>query len=132
MRISIIGSGYVGLVSGACLADRGHTVVCVDVDNRKVNAINAGKAPIHEAGLTELLERNVGTRLSATTDLAAAVRESEITFIAVGTPAVDGRIDLRYVEQAAAEVGRTLRTKKSYHTLVVKSTVIPGTTDGTV
>jgi UDPglucose 6-dehydrogenase len=132
MKISIIGSGYVGLVSGACLSDRGHEVICVDNDERKVRMIESGEAPIHEAGLSELLRRNVGSRLSASTNLAAAVAASEITFIAVGTPAVDGHIDLRYVEQAAAEIGRALRDKKSYHTLVVKSTVIPGTTDGVV
>lgn len=132
MNISIVGTGYVGLVSGACLADRGHTVVCVDMDQRKVDIINSGQAPIHELGLPELLQRHVGKRLSATMDLAAAVANSEITFIAVGTPAVDGHIDLKYVEQAAADVGRALRNKSSYHTLVVKSTVIPGTTDGVV
>lgn len=132
MRISIIGSGYVGLVSGACLADRGHEVVCVDNDERKVRMIESGEAPIHESGLSSLLRGNVGSRLSATTDLSKAVAESEVTFIAVGTPAVDGRIDLKYVEAAAADVGRALRAKKSYHTLVVKSTVIPGTTDGLV
>ena len=129
MNISIIGTGYVGLVSGACLADRGHDVVCVDIDKRKVDSINSGQAPIHELGLPELLKRNVGKRLSATTDLATAVAGSEITFIAVGTPAADGHIDLRFVEQAATEIGRALRDKNSYHTLVVKSTVIPGTTD---
>jgi UDPglucose 6-dehydrogenase len=132
MNISIIGTGYVGLVSGACLADRGHNVVCVDIDKRKVDSINSGQAPIHELGLPELLKRNVGSRLSATMDLAAAVAGSDITFIAVGTPAVDGHIDLRFVEQAAAEIGRALRDKKNYHTLVVKSTVIPGSTDGVV
>jgi UDPglucose 6-dehydrogenase len=132
MKISIIGSGYVGLVSGACLADRGHEVVCVDNDASKVARINSAEAPIHEAGLPELLRRNVGKRLSATSDLPAAVAASEITFIAVGTPAVDGHIDLRYVEQAASQVGKVLRGKGSFHTLVVKSTVIPGTTDGVV
>jgi len=104
----------------------------VDIEKRKVDAINSGQAPIHELGLPELLKRNVGTRLSATTDLAAAVARSEITFIAVGTPAIDGHIDLRFVEQAAAEIGRALRNKQRYHTLVVKSTVIPGSTDGVV
>jgi UDPglucose 6-dehydrogenase/GDP-mannose 6-dehydrogenase len=132
MRISIIGSGYVGLVSGACLADRGHEVVCVDNDERKVRMIERGDAPIHEAGLAALLRGNVGSRLFATTDLGKAVAESEVTFIAVGTPDVDGHIDLKYVEAAAADVGRALRAKKAYHTLVVKSTVIPGTTDGLV
>jgi len=132
MNLSIVGTGYVGLVTGVCLAERGHNVVCIDVDRSKVDMINAGKAPIHEAGLPELLSRNIGRRLTATTDLARAVHDSEVTFIAVGTPAVDGRIDLRYVEAAAAEVGQALRDKGSYHALVVKSTVIPGTTDTVV
>ena len=95
MKVSIVGTGYVGLVTGACLAERGHDVVCVDVDRSKVDAINARRAPIHEAGLPELLQRHVGTRLRATSDLAAAVAASELTFIAVGTPAAEGRIDLR-------------------------------------
>jgi UDPglucose 6-dehydrogenase/GDP-mannose 6-dehydrogenase len=132
MNLSIVGTGYVGLVTGVCLAERGHNVTCIDVDRNKVDMINAGRAPIHEAGLPELLGKNIGRRLTATTDLARAVQESEVTFIAVGTPATDGRIDLHYVEAAAAEVGRALREKRSYHALVVKSTVIPGTTDGAV
>jgi UDPglucose 6-dehydrogenase/GDP-mannose 6-dehydrogenase len=132
MRVSIIGTGYVGLVTGACLADIGHDVTCVDVEPAKVDAINAGKAPIHEPGLPELLGRTVGRSLRATTDLAGAVRNSEITFIAVGTPAADGRIDLQYVGRAAEQIGAALRAKPGRHTVVVKSTVIPGTTDGLV
>lgn len=132
MKISIVGTGYVGLVTGACFADQGHDVTCIDVDPSKVDAINAGKAPIHEAGLPEMLARNVGTRLRATLDLKQAVRDSEITFIAVGTPAIDGHIDLRFIEQAATDIGHALREKSGYHSLVVKSTVIPGTTDGVV
>jgi UDPglucose 6-dehydrogenase/GDP-mannose 6-dehydrogenase len=102
------------------------------VDATKVDSINAGRAPIHEQGLTALLERNVGRRLRATTELAGTVAASDITFIAVGTPAADGQIDLRFVEQAATEVGVALRTTSNYHVVVVKSTVIPGTTDGVV
>jgi UDPglucose 6-dehydrogenase len=132
MKVSIIGTGYVGLVTGACLASHGHDVVCVDIDRSKVDAINSGKAPIHEDGLPELLHRVVGTKLRATTDLAAAVAGSEITFIAVGTPAADGRIDLRYVTGAAEEIGRALARKSVFHTVAVKSTVVPGTTDGPV
>jgi UDPglucose 6-dehydrogenase/GDP-mannose 6-dehydrogenase len=132
MRISIVGTGYVGLVTGTCLAEHGHDVTCIDVDRIKVDAINAGRAPIHEDGLPQLLERNVGKRLRATTDLAAAVRDSEITFIAVGTPASEGRIDLAFVTAASEEIGAALRNKTTYHTVVVKSTVIPGTTDGAV
>lgn len=132
MRISIIGTGYVGIVTGACLADRGHRVVCVDVDASKVARINCGEPPIHEPGLPELLARVVGKNLTATTDLAAAVADSEVTFIAVGTPAAQGRIDLSYVERAAAEIGAALRSKSAYHVVVVKSTVVPGTTSGVV
>jgi UDPglucose 6-dehydrogenase/GDP-mannose 6-dehydrogenase len=132
MRVSIIGTGYVGLVTGACLADVGHDVTCVDVEPAKVDAINAGRAPIHEPGLPELLARTVGRSLRAVTDLAAAVRDSDITFIAVGTPAAEGRIDLRYVGRAAEQIGAALRAKPGRHTVVVKSTVIPGTTDGLV
>jgi UDPglucose 6-dehydrogenase len=132
MKVSIVGTGYVGLVSGACLAELGHQVVCIDVDQRKVDMINAAQAPIHEEGLPALMQRHVGVNLRAVTDLKKAVTESEITFIAVGTPAADGKIDLRHVERAAEEIGLALKEQKRYHTVVVKSTVIPGTTDGSV
>lgn len=132
MRISIVGTGYVGLVTGACFAEKGHEVVCVDVDPARVAALERGEAPIFEAGLPELLARHVGKRLSATTDLAAAVRGTELTLIAVGTP-FDGReIDLRFVLTAARQIGEALREKAAYHVVVVKSTVVPGTTDGRV
>jgi UDPglucose 6-dehydrogenase/GDP-mannose 6-dehydrogenase len=94
--------------------------------------INNARAPIHEENLPELLERNVGKRLRASADLHGAVGASDITFIAVGTPAVDGRIGLQYIERAAVEIGQALRAKRDYHTVVVKSTVIPGTTDTVV
>ena len=132
MKISVVGAGYVGLVTGACLAERGHDVICVDVDPRKVEMINSAQAPIHETGLPELLQRNSGRRLRASTDLAAAVATTDLTFIAVGTPAVDGKIDLKHIEIAASEIGAALRDKAGYHTVVVKSTVIPGTTVGLV
>jgi UDPglucose 6-dehydrogenase len=132
MRISIIGTGYVGLVSGVCMAEHGHDVICVDVDPNKIAAISAGRPPIHEDGLPEMLVRNAGRRLTATTDLRSAVLATDVTFIAVGTPAAEGNIDLKYVEGAAREIGATLRDKPAYHTVVVKSTVVPGTTDGVV
>lgn len=132
MKVSIIGTGYVGLVTGACLSESGHDVICVDIDPRKVEMINSAEAPIYEKGLPELLRRNSGRRLSATTDLAAAVAETDITFIAVGTPASGGKIDLKYVEAAASEIGAALGDKQSYSTVIVKSTVIPGTTLGVV
>jgi UDPglucose 6-dehydrogenase/GDP-mannose 6-dehydrogenase len=106
--------------------------VCVDVDPVKVNSINSAQAPIHEIGLPELLKKNVGTRLSATANLQDAVLNSEITLIAVGTPAVNGRIGLHFIERAAAEIGAALKLKTGYHVVVVKSTVVPGTTDTVV
>jgi UDPglucose 6-dehydrogenase len=132
MKVSIVGTGYVGLVSGACLADQGHNVVCIDVDQRKVDMINSAQAPIHEEGLPMLMQRHVGKTLRATNNLPQAIADSEITFIAVGTPAAEGKIDLQFVERAASEVGAAIKGKSQYHTVVVKSTVIPGTTSGTV
>ena len=132
MRISVIGTGYVGIVSGACFSEIGHDCVCVDVDQAKVDRINRGEAPIHENGLDELLQRHVGKRLSATTDLRAAVLDSEITFIAVGTPFDGQRIDLSYVREVARQIGTVLRDKPAFHVVVVKSTVVPGTTDDVV
>jgi UDPglucose 6-dehydrogenase len=132
MRISVVGTGYVGLVSGACFAELGHDCTCVDVDAAKVARINRGEAPIVEPGLDELLARHVGKRLHATTDLAAAVLASEITFIAVGTPFDGQRIDLTFVREAARQIGAALRDKAGYHVVVVKSTVVPGTTDEVV
>lgn len=132
MDIAVIGTGYVGLVSGACLADRGHRVVCVDVDPDKVRAINEGVAPIHEAGLEALLARTVGAPLQATTDLAGAVTGAEVTLICVGTPSRDGDIDLTQIVRSAEQVGAALRGRSGYHVVAVKSTVIPGTTDDVV
>lgn len=132
MNISIIGTGYVGLVSGVCLAAKGHNVSCVDNVASKVAAINNGKAPIHEEGLGAMLAETVGDRLHATEDLASAVLSSDLTFIAVGTPFDGTRIDLSYIEAVSRQIGQALRDKSSYHVVVVKSTVIPGTTDGLV
>lgn len=132
MRISIIGTGYVGIVSGACLAEKGHHVVCVDNNSEKVNEINAGKTPIFEAGLDELLSKHIGKKLIATNDLPTAVAESEITLIAVGTPFDGKNIDLRFIQAVSEEIGNALKTKDDYHVVVVKSTVIPGTTDSLV
>lgn len=132
MKVSVIGTGYVGLVSGACLAHLGHSVVCVDVDPRKVDMITNRNPPIYEKGLQELLDANVPARLTATTDLRKAVLESDLSLIAVGTP-FDGQfIDLKYIRQVAQEIGEALRDKPSYHMVVVKSTVVPGTTTDVV
>jgi len=132
MDISVVGTGYVELVSGVCLAEKGHRVICVDLDEDKVAKINAGQSPIHEDGLDELLQGNIGSRLTATTDLADAVAKTRLTIIAVGTPFDGSAIDTSYIEAASTEIGTALRDKKDFHTVVVKSTVVPGTTDNVV
>jgi UDPglucose 6-dehydrogenase len=132
MNVAIVGSGYVGLVTGACLAEKGHRVVCIDIDAAKVEAINAGQCPIFEQGLPEIIARHAGRTLTATTDLARAVRDSELTLIAAPTPFDGERIDLTYVRQIAREIGAALRGHPAYHVVVVKSTVVPRTTDDVV
>jgi UDPglucose 6-dehydrogenase/GDP-mannose 6-dehydrogenase len=132
MKISVIGTGYVGLVSGVCLAHMGHRVTCVDVDVAKVDMINAGRPPIYEKGLEELLKRHCGDRLTATTDLDAAVAATELSLIAVGTPFDGEAIDLRYIRAAAEQIGAALKKKPDYHVVVVKSTVVPGTSEEVV
>lgn len=134
MRVTIVGTGYVGLVTGACLAHVGHDVTCVDVVPERVSMIDRGEAPFFEPGLAELLAQGRESgRLRATTLLAEAVDGSELTMLAVGTPsAPDGRIDLDAVTTAAAAVGRCLGGRAGRHTVVVKSTVVPGTTQSLV
>lgn len=132
MKVSVIGTGYVGLVSGVCLAQKGHQVICVDIDPQKVDKINHGIAPIYEAGLEELLNNNIGTNLQATTNLRQAVLDTQLSLIAVGTPFDGQEIDLRYVKQVAQQIGEVLKDKSAYHLVVVKSTVVPGTTDEVV
>ncbi|WP_438728123.1 UDP-glucose dehydrogenase family protein [Parasphingorhabdus sp. DH2-15] len=129
MKIAMIGSGYVGLVSGACFSDFGHDVVCVDKDAAKIDGLRAGKMPIYEPGLDALVTSNADAgRLSFTTDLASAVADADAIFIAVGTPSRrgDGHADLQYVYAAAREIGENL--KKSA-VVVNKSTVPVGTGD---
>lgn len=127
MRIAMIGTGYVGLVSGVCFSDFGHEVTCVDKDPGKIARLQAGEVPIYEPGLEALMARNVGAgRLSFTTDLKAAVAGAEAVFIAVGTPTRrgDGHADLTYVMAAAAEIAQALT---GYAVVVTKSTVPVGT-----
>ncbi|MBU6367225.1 MAG: UDP-glucose/GDP-mannose dehydrogenase family protein [Gemmatimonadetes bacterium] len=127
MRIAMIGTGYVGLVSGACFAEFGPEVTCVDVDAEKVARLTRGEIPIFEPGLDALVARGVQAgRLRFTTDLAAAVREADVVFIAVGTPSRrgDGHADLRYVDAAAVQVAKALQ---GYTVVVTKSTVPVGT-----
>ncbi len=129
MKVSVVGAGYVGLVTGICLAELGHQVVCADVDKEKVAKINKANPPIHEIGLGDLLKKNVPTRLRATTDLRQAVAETDITLIAVGTPFDGNQIDLGYVKEASRQIGEAIKDRSGYHLVVVKSTVVPGTTD---
>src|SRR5471032_2898520 len=126
MKIAVVGSGYVGLVLGACLAENGNTVACVDKDESKVASLKAGKMPIYEPGLEEMVVRNQHEdRLAFTTDLPSAVRASEIVFIAVGTPqGEDGAADLQHVLAVATSIGQAL---EKYTVIVDKSTVPVGT-----
>jgi UDPglucose 6-dehydrogenase/GDP-mannose 6-dehydrogenase len=128
MKIVVVGTGYVGLVSGVCFAEVGHTVTCVDVDAVKVASINRGIPPIHEEGLQGLLERQVlQKQLSATTNLCEAMVDADVSIIAVGTPFDGTNIDLAQIEAAASQIGACL-PRNRYHVVCVKSTVVPGTT----
>ncbi len=127
MRVAMIGSGYVGLVSGACFSEFGIEVICVDKDADKIARLQGGEVPIYEPGLDELLERSVADeRLRFSTDLPAAVAGADAVFIAVGTPSRrgDGHADLAYVHQAAREIAAALN---GYTVIVTKSTVPVGT-----
>ena len=128
MKIAVVGTGYVGLVVGVCLAENGNSVVCVDNDEKKVEALRRGEIPIYEPGLAEMIPRNVAEeRLRFTTDLGTAVQQSEILFIAVGTPQdEDGSADLRHVLAVADGIGRHMN---GYKVIVNKSTVPVGTTE---
>ena len=128
MKITVIGAGYVGLVSGACLAEMGNHVVCLDVDPRKIDVLNSGGIPIHEPGLQQVVQRNVAAgRLRFTTDVSVAVAHGNLQFIAVGTPPdEDGSADLQYVLNAARNIGRLMT---DYKLVIDKSTVPVGTAD---
>lgn len=132
MRVSIIGSGYVGLVTSACLAEKGHQVICVDVNQEKVDRINRAIPPIHEDGLADLLKKHANKNLCATTDLLDAILTTELTLIAVGTPFDGEKIDLTFIKTVSRQIGVALKMKRGYHLVVVKSTVVPGTTDEVV
>jgi len=132
MIISVVGSGYVGLVSGVCLAEKGHNVICVDNNFDKIQNINQGISPIHEEGLDKLLKKHIGKNLIATDDLSSAINKSDISIIAVGTPFDGNEIDLRYVKEVSKQIGLCLKFKENFHVVIVKSTVVPGTTDNVV
>jgi UDPglucose 6-dehydrogenase len=130
MKICVIGAGYVGLITAAGFAEKGHDVVCVDIDRDKVDMINSRQPPIYEKGLQEILDHVIPSRLRASVDLESSVLGSDVTFICVGTPSDrDGSINLKYVKSVSEEIGAVLRRKKKYHVVVVKSTIIPGSTE---
>jgi len=130
VRIAVVGTGYVGLTTGVCLASLGHEVRAVDVLADRVAGISAGQAPFHEPGLAEMLGKALSAgHLRATTELAEAVAASEVTFITVGTPQAEEGIDLSQVGEAARQIGAGLRCAPGYRVVAVKSTVVPGTTD---
>ncbi len=130
-KISIFGLGYVGAVSVACLADSGHHIIGVDVNPTKVDMIKRGHSPIIEEGLDQLLKQGVGSgRIRATADQFAAVQESDISFICVGTPSNhNGSLNLNYVRNVCKAIGKALATKTAYHAVVARSTMLPGSTE---
>ena len=134
MRVSVFGLGYVGSVSAAAFAADGHDVVGVDVNAGKVQAINEGRSPIVEPGLDDLLQRGAAERrLRATTDTGEAVHATDLSLICVGTPSrKNGSLDLTYLERVCEQIGEALAGKDDYHVVVVRSTVLPGTTHGVV
>ncbi|MDF3194207.1 UDP-glucose/GDP-mannose dehydrogenase family protein [Pseudomonas sp. 1928-m] len=134
MRISIFGLGYVGAVCAGCLSARGHHVIGVDVSASKIDLINNGKSPIVEPGLEELLQQGLASgNLRGTTDVIDAVLNSDVSFICVGTPSKkNGDLELNYIEGVCREIGLAMRDKTERHTVVVRSTVLPGTAKNVV
>src|SRR6185436_15641355 len=126
MRVSVFGLGYVGCVSAASLAADGHEVIGVDVNADKVAAVNAGRSPIVEPGLDELLSRSVAQgQLRATVDTADAIHDSEVSLLCVGTPSHrNGSLDLTYLQRVSEQIGDALKHKPAYHVVVVRSTVL--------
>ncbi len=129
MDISVFGLGYVGAVSAACLARDGHRVIGVDPNETKIGLINSGHSPIVEKGLEELISDAIAAgRLRAVTDAGTAIRESDLTFVCVGTPSeANGSLNLRFVKTVCEEIGVCLRARGAYHTVVMRSTILPGT-----
>ncbi|MGH8224186.1 MAG: 2-dehydropantoate 2-reductase N-terminal domain-containing protein, partial [Woeseiaceae bacterium] len=129
MKIGVWGLGYVGTVSAGCLAQQGHEVIGVDPEPRKVDLINAGKTPIIEKDIGQIIERQVAAgRLSATTDAAAALSQTDLSLICVGTPSrSNGDIELKYMRHVCEQIGSILKTHHGAPVVVVRSTVLPGT-----
>ena len=134
MKVAVFGLGYVGTVSAACLSQQGHEVIGVDVDAKKVAAVNRGQSPIIERGVSELLGKSKSKGLlSATTDGCEAVRNSDVSLVCVGTPSrPNGSLDLDYVYKVAKGIGRALRHKEDYHLVAVRSTMLPGSLESEI
>ncbi|MGB4100930.1 MAG: nucleotide sugar dehydrogenase [Alphaproteobacteria bacterium] len=134
MKISIFGLGYVGAVSAACFADLGHSVIGVDPNHTKVDLINSGAAPIVEAELETLTQRAVKEgRLRATMDAEAAIAQTDVTFVCVATPShANGNLNFKYLEKVSTEIGAALAKKATFHVVVVRSTILPGTLKGKI
>ena len=132
MNISVFGLGYVGSVTAACLAKTGHFVIGIDIKHEKVEAINEGKSPVFEKGLEELISEVVADGKSkATISVDEAIESSEISLICVGTPSnLDGSINLEHIKRVCSDIGRAVKTKNKFHVVVIRSTVMPGTTEG--
>ncbi|MBU2497240.1 MAG: UDP-glucose/GDP-mannose dehydrogenase family protein [Nanoarchaeota archaeon] len=129
MKISVVGAGYVGVVLSAGLAKLGHEIILVDIEEEKVNKINEGKAPFYEKGLDELISE-VKDKIKATLNLKDAIKDTELTFICVGTPSrKEGYMHTEYIKAVCMEIGLTLLRKQEKHYIVIKSTVLPGTTE---
>lgn len=134
MRISIFGLGYVGTVSCGCLANAGHEVVGVDPIRTKVQLINAGNSPVIEANIGEIVSATVKSgRLRATDDTEQAIRDTELSFVCVGTPSqINGNLDVTYVRRVCEQIGQAIKNKPTRHTVVIRSTILPGTMHGVV
>jgi len=134
MKLSVFGLGYVGCVSAACFAKEGHDVIGVDVNPTKVEIVNQGECPIVESGMSELIKEMANSqRLRATTSTQEAIDNSDVSLVCVGTPSnANGSLDLSYVERVCQEIGSALRSKTDRHTLVIRSTMLPGTIESVV
>jgi len=131
MQVSVFGLGYVGFVSAACLAAEGHSVIGVDINSAKVHSLNSGRCPIVEPGLDELIAKAVTAgKLRATSNAHEAIRDSELSFVCVGTPSgPNGELDLDSIRRVSSDIGQGLRNRQGYHLVVVRSTMLPGSTE---
>lgn len=129
MKISIIGLGYVGLVTGICFCEYGHKVICVEKNKKKISDLNKKKEIIFEPGLKNLLQKHLNKNFLVSNNLKRAILNTDISFITVGTPFKNGKFNTSYLKSVSKDIGLSLKYKKKYHVIVIKSTVLPGTTD---